>query len=567
VHTDPRGDAATVAVLRAAAGHAGLRGAPESAARFLRRALDEPPPERALEAEVRSELGLALAAHLEPEAPALLGDAVELAATPARRAEIALSAARALGLAGHFANAIELCRRGLEQTTGVGPELVARLDAELTCNAGCHASTIGELRERLRDTAEQPLDLWRFNVAFLAIADARPAEDARAQLDAAFASGALDDDGDSLLGTLATFGLIANDELDAACDHCGALIDVARPRGWRIALAHGSFLRAIALVRAGRIRTAEADARLAFDFKLAHSPPQALIWSVVPLVDALAELDAPAEADAVMAAGGFLGDPPAGALPAPLLLQGRGRLRLTQRRPAEAHADLRDAATRWDELRIRHPGLADWRVDDCEALVALGDEREARRLAEEHRTLAEQVGLPGPRAAGLRALAQTVERDRAIVLLEQAVDLVADSQVQLEHARCLVALGAALRRANRRAAARDPLRRALELADRGGMRRLARRAGAELRAAGARPRRAALSGTEALTASEHRVATLAADGRSNREIAQELYVTQRTVETHLTHVFQKLDIGSRAGLACALEPHASVAEAALAGPG
>ncbi|MEZ5123931.1 MAG: AAA family ATPase [Solirubrobacterales bacterium] len=569
LHTDPRGDAATVAVLRAAAAHAGLRGAPESAARFLRRALDEPPPERALEAEVRSELGLVLAAHLEPEAPALLGDAVELADAPARRAQIALSAARALGLAGHFAHAIELCRRGLEQTTGVGPELVARLDAELCCNAGCDAATVGELRERLRDVAQRPppLDLWRFNAAFLAIADARPADEARAQLDAAFAASALDDDGDSLLGTLATVDLIANDELDAACAHCGALIDLAHPRGWRIALAHGSFLRAIALVRAGRIRAAEADARLAFDFKLAHSPPQALIWSVVPLVDALTELDAPAEADAVMAAGGFLGDPPDGALAGPLLLQGRGRLRLIQRRPAEAHADLRAAATRWDELSIRHPGLADWRVDDCEALVALGDVREARRLAEEHRTLAEQVGLPAPRAAGLRALAQTVERDRAIVLLERAVDLVADSQVQLEHARCLVALGAALRRANRRAAARDPLRRALELADRGGLRRLARRAGAELRAAGARPRRAALSGIEALTASEHRVATLAAHGRSNREIAQELYVTQRTVETHLTHVFQKLDIGSRAELACALEPRAAAAEAARAGSG
>ena len=69
--------------------------------------------------------------------------------------------------------------------------------------------------------------------------------------------------------TLATFDLIATDELDAACEHCGALIDVARPRGWRIALAHGSFLRAIALVRAGWIRDAEADARLALRLQAA----------------------------------------------------------------------------------------------------------------------------------------------------------------------------------------------------------------------------------------------------------------------------------------------------------
>ena len=84
------------------------------------------------------------------------------------------------------------------------------------------------------------------------------------------------------------------------------------------------------------------------------------------------------------------------------------------------------------------------------------------------------------------------------------------------------------------------------------MRLLAHRARHELRATGARPRRTALSGIDALTPAEHRVAALAADGHSNREIAQQLYVTRRTVETHLTHVFQKLDITSRADLAARL---------------
>ena len=65
----------------------------------------------------------------------------------------------------------------------------------------------------------------------------------------------------------------------------------------------------------------------------------------------------------------------------------------------------------------------------------------------------------------------------------------------------------------------------------------------------ARERGAALSGVESLTPAEHRVATLAADGCTNREIAEQLYVSQRTVETHLTHVFQKLDIASRSELA------------------
>ena len=127
--------------------------------------------------------------------------------------------------------------------------------------------------------------------------------------------------------------------------------------------------------------------------------------------------------------------------------------------------------------------------------------------------------------------------------------MLADAPTRLEYVRVLVDLGAALRRANRRADARRPLRRALELADEGGMRLLARRARHELHAAGARPRRSALSGVPALTAAEHRVATLAAQGHSNREIAEQLYVTRRTVETHLTHAFQKLDIAGRGELA------------------
>jgi DNA-binding CsgD family transcriptional regulator len=139
-------------------------------------------------------------------------------------------------------------------------------------------------------------------------------------------------------------------------------------------------------------------------------------------------------------------------------------------------------------------------------------------------------------------------------LLERAATILAPSPMRLEHVRALCDLGVALRRAANRREARDPLRHALDLADRGGLVRLARRAREELTAAGARPRRAALSGPEALTAGEHRVAALAAAGHTNREIAQQLFVTQRTVETHLSHAFQKLDIHARDRLAAALWP-------------
>jgi DNA-binding CsgD family transcriptional regulator len=93
---------------------------------------------------------------------------------------------------------------------------------------------------------------------------------------------------------------------------------------------------------------------------------------------------------------------------------------------------------------------------------------------------------------------------------------------------------------------------ALDLAHRAGATALASRAHHELLATGARPRRRSLAGPDALTASEQRVARLAADGLTNRQIAQALYITEHTVATHLHRSYQKLNIQSRAELAAAL---------------
>jgi DNA-binding CsgD family transcriptional regulator len=198
--------------------------------------------------------------------------------------------------------------------------------------------------------------------------------------------------------------------------------------------------------------------------------------------------------------------------------------------------------------------MAGWRVCAADALVALGDSPAARELATEQVTRAARFGAAGPLGAALRALGRSSPPAVAIAPLERAVAVLRDSSAQLEHMRALVELGAALRRRGRREAAREPLRLALHLADRGGAVRLAARAREELRAAGARPRRTALAGRDALTPAERRVVALAAEGHTNRQIAQQLFVTQRTVETHLTHAFAKLDITSRDQLAAALWP-------------
>jgi DNA-binding NarL/FixJ family response regulator len=152
----------------------------------------------------------------------------------------------------------------------------------------------------------------------------------------------------------------------------------------------------------------------------------------------------------------------------------------------------------------------------------------------------------------LRAVALTDDRADPVALLREAIGVLEDSPARLEHARALTDLGAALRRANRRSEARTALDEALDLATRANARAVAERARTELRAAGGRSSRPAGSGITALTASERRVAELAAEGLSNPEIAQALYVTRKTVETHLGHVYRKLGISGRGRLARAM---------------
>jgi DNA-binding CsgD family transcriptional regulator len=198
------------------------------------------------------------------------------------------------------------------------------------------------------------------------------------------------------------------------------------------------------------------------------------------------------------------------------------------------------------ENLARAPAVVAWRSEAALAHAALDEIDEAERLASEEVELARAFGAPRALGVALRA-AGLVARDpaRGLGLLREAVAVLEPSPARLEHARALTDLGAALRRANRRAEAREPLRQGLDVAHRCGAIALADRARGELVATGARPRRQLLTGLESLTPSERRVAQLAAQGLTNREIAQGLFVTARTIETHLTRVYQKLDITSR----------------------
>ncbi len=167
------------------------------------------------------------------------------------------------------------------------------------------------------------------------------------------------------------------------------------------------------------------------------------------------------------------------------------------------------------------------------------------RLADEEIELARDFGAPPTLGAAQRTAGLVARGDEALDRLRAAVETLEASPAELEHARALTDLGAALRRGGKRSEAQDTLRRGLDLAHRLGALSTAERARSELTAAGARPRRAALTGFDALTASERRVAELAVEGLTNREIAQALFVTVKTVEWHLGNTYGKLGISSR----------------------
>lgn len=193
--------------------------------------------------------------------------------------------------------------------------------------------------------------------------------------------------------------------------------------------------------------------------------------------------------------------------------------------------------------------LLPWRHTAAEARLALGDTAAALELAAADLSRAEAFGADGPVGMALRLLGLATGD---IALLEDAERRLAGSPRRLEHAKALVDLGAALRRGRERAAAREPLAAGADLAARCGATPLVERARVELAAAGARPRSVVRTGVEALTPSERRVADLARDGLTNREIAQRLFVTPKTVEAQLRAAYRKLDIGGRTELQGAL---------------
>lgn len=181
------------------------------------------------------------------------------------------------------------------------------------------------------------------------------------------------------------------------------------------------------------------------------------------------------------------------------------------------------------------------------------DPERALLLAQEEVELARRWGAPGALGIALRGLGVVLGDGPGEQSLREAIAALNGSIAKLEYARTLIELGSMLRRTARRDDGRELLRAGLKLARACGATPLAERADNELRSSGVSSRNALRAGVDELTASEHRVATMAASGLTNKQIAQALFVTDKTVETHLYRSYQKLGVGSRAELSAALQ--------------
>jgi DNA-binding CsgD family transcriptional regulator len=334
--------------------------------------------------------------------------------------------------------------------------------------------------------------------------------------------------------------LFKTDRLDIARRTTEIALAEARRRGSAPGFAAASSWRAWISLREGAAADAEADARAAFE----ALPPEMWqqMFSTSCLVEVLVERGELDEAQAALDS----------AIPAgrggEFMLYVRSILREAQGDRASALAVQLESRGPGDDAGP-DPDFDGW-LRLARLLRATGDDAAAANEADAALNWARLWGTPGYIGQAL-AVSGLLRGD--VEQLRDAVAHLERSPARRELARALIELGAAQRRRGERTAAREPLRRALDIASAGGLLATAERAREELRVTGAKIHRPESSGLAALTPSERRIVDLAASGASNPEIAQTLFVTVKTVEMHLGNAYRKLGISSRRELAPLLE--------------
>src|SRR5262249_31717485 len=515
----PRDDPFVVSTLRQAAERSLAHGAAEAAVGYLSRALDEQ-IDPAARAEVLVELGFAERRTNGPAAADHLRAGLELLADPTRRGAVALELGRALWVTDRIRDALAVCQQALDEVDRIrDPDLYELLVAELISAAWWDTQTYP-----IAEAAIAKLDLDRLHgglgseILLGTMAHYEYQRGLHRELAIELARRALAPGNLLASGSIAFYYaamvLPQSGLLDEAVSTFDQAVDQARRRGDIFNVAFMLVWRGYCQTRRGDLRAAVADLREAIDLCVAHGMLVAWPYNIGFLALALLEQGEVDEAARVIDQGDFPEQLP---LEQVLLIRfrlSRGRLRIETGSPERGLDELLQGGETVRLVPFDNPSSVPWRRWAAEGLRLLDRNDEARSLVDEELVLARRWGDPYAIGASLRVLGLVEGGPAGRGLLREAVEVLAGSEAQLEYARALVDLGAVLRRANQRIEARERLREGVELARRLGAFGLAGRANEEIAATGARPRSVVQTGLDALTASERRVAQLAADRMS-----------------------------------------------------
>lgn len=554
---EPAGDPWVTSILVGAARRASATGATDVSITYLRRALAEPPA-AADRPAIALELGAAEALISDPGCIDRLREVLPSVDDPDLRLMLATIRGLTLSLLhGREKEAVaavgEVVPVGLANDGTDWPldHLAAAVLVGMTgpATAPLVAAERAVLRDRVDPAGDAPAAVLAVR-SFVGALAGEPIGPLADTAERALATLSPDDLVLPLWYHLPVTVLVMADRNDAADAAIELGLAIARRLGAPSHLGVTLFLRAWRSLRDGELADAEDDARAALELQQLHGNDVLVPGPLSILVEVHRERGRLAEADELLDRF-LLSDGDGDSLFHLFLLRARARLRGAQGRWTDRARDGRRGLERYAAIGGTAPAFLPFDADLALGYLASGDLPAARAHAREALDRAEASGAPRALGEALRVVALVEGHDHA-GLLDRSLALLQQAGAKLEEAWTLYAQGAALRRWGDTAAARAAEERCLQLADRCGSELLAQMAKAELVALGARPRRTQLVGVGALTPSERRVVDLVAAGHTNKQVAQALFVTVKTVETHLAHAYQKLQIGSRAELAAAL---------------
>ncbi|MDT0435491.1 MULTISPECIES: helix-turn-helix transcriptional regulator [Streptomyces] len=552
------GDAWTTSVLRAAATQAEQRGAPEATARYLERVREAEPDDP----DVLTRLGKALAetdprrsVDLLHAAHARTTDVRARTATAVQLALTCLSVQRSADGTRVLTEALD----DLDAELGAAPEPVDRelrtlAESALLIVGADEKSTLPDVLRRTAglvpppgDTPAQRQQLAMLSV--LAAVDGQPVAESVRRARSALRAPGVPLGVWSLLP--ASLALSLADENRAASDALETVLRGSRDTAavWTYVLALST--RALYRLENGEVADALADAQTSLEILGQERWGDSTTMPHTAYAAALAERGETARAEEALAA-----------VKRPRFdrfaweyhwyLMARGRVRAARGDLEGALEEFRTCGDSLASAGLGNPVFAPWWLEAACLLGGLGRTTEALEAAGHGARLAERWDTPRARGYAALAVGAATPGPAGTERLRGAVTLLESSPARAHHARALLLLGRAVLADGEVREARDHLREAVGLARRSGCVALARQAREDLVAAGGRMREITASPLDMLTGTERTVAGLVASGAGNREVAESLFVTVRTIELHLTSVYRKLGVNRRADLTEAL---------------